>query len=69
MYPCSQTFSVDFLQLLKRQHLKNLKKSPNKFLKDKKFNIFIKKEIIDSNIELDVPKHPTFVCYIFRHCY
>ena len=45
---CSQIFSVDFLEfLLKRRHLKNLKKSANKFRKNKND----KKEIIDSNID------------------
>jgi len=45
MSHCSQTFNVDFLEsLLKRRHLKNLKKSANKFIKNKKFNIKIKKK-------------------------
>ena len=42
MSSCSQTFSVDFLEfLLKRRHLKNLKKFANKFIKNKIFNIMI----------------------------
>ena len=45
MSHCPQTFSVDFLKFLsKRRHLKNLKKSANKFVKNKKFNIIIKKK-------------------------
>ena len=48
MSPCLQTFSVDFLELLlKRRHLKNLKKSANKFAKKND-----EKEISDSNIDL-----------------
>ena len=36
-------FSADFLELLlKRRHLKNLKKSANKFKENKKFNIMMK---------------------------
>ena len=35
MSHCSQTFSVVFLEFLKRRHLKNLKKSSNKFMKNK----------------------------------
>ena len=42
MSHCSKTFSVDFLEfLLKRRHLK---KSANKFLQDKKFNLMMKKK-------------------------
>ena len=49
----SQRFSVDFLEfVLKRRHLKSLKKSANKFIKNKKFNKMMKKKIIDSNIDL-----------------
>ena len=41
----SQPFSVDFLEIfLKRRRLKNLKKSANKFIKNKKFNITMKKK-------------------------
>ena len=44
---CSQTFSVDFLEfLLKRRHLKNLKKSASKFVKNKQFNIMMKKKYL-----------------------
>ena len=43
MSQCLQTFSKDFLDfLLKRRHLKNLNKSADKFIKNKKFNIIIK---------------------------
>ena len=55
----------DFLEfLLKRRHLKSLKKSANKFIKKKKFNKLMKKKIINSNSDLMtnffekyVPKH------------
>ena len=41
----SLIFSVDFLEfLLKRPHLMNLKKYANKYVKNKKFNILIKKK-------------------------
>ena len=51
---CSQIFSVDFCEfLLKRRHLKNLKNSANKFIKNKKFNLFNdEKEIFDSKLNL-----------------
>ena len=40
MSQCSQTVSVDFPEfLLKRRHLKNFKKSVNKCVKIKKFNL------------------------------
>ena len=53
MSHCSQTFSEDFLEfILKKRHLKNLKKSANKFIKYKKLNMLMKKEIVDSNIDL-----------------
>ena len=43
MSHCLKTFSVDFQEfLMKRRHLKNLKKSANKFIKNKKFNIMMK---------------------------
>ena len=47
-------FYKDFLEfLLKRRPLNNLQKTANKFVKvDKKLNIMMKKEIIDSNIDL-----------------
>ena len=49
MSHCSQTFSVDFLEiLLKRRHLKFFKKSPNKSVKNKNDD----KEINDFNIDL-----------------
>ena len=49
----SQRFAADFEEfLLKRRHLKNFKKSANKFIENKKFNMMIKNEIIDSNIDL-----------------
>ena len=42
MSHCSQTFSVDFLQiLLKFRHFKNLKN----FVKNKKFNIMMKRSL------------------------
>jgi len=64
MSHCSQNFSVDFLQfLLKRRDLKNLKKSANKFVKNKNFNND-EKEIIDPNIDL-----LTNFCFCFRRCY
>ena len=52
---CLQIFSVDFLEfLLKRRHLKNLKKSANKFVENRKYNcnVNMKKKTIDSNIDL-----------------
>ena len=49
----SQGFSADFLEFLsKRRHLQNLKKSANKFIESKKFNIMGIKEIINSNFDL-----------------
>ena len=45
MFDCSQMFSLDFLEFsLKKRHLKNLKKSANKIIKNKKFNTLKKKE-------------------------
>ena len=45
MSNCWQTFFVDFLEFVKKKrHLKNLKKSANKFIKNKKIIIRIKKE-------------------------
>jgi len=42
MHHCLQTFFVDFPEfLLKRRHLK---KSPNKFIKNKKFSKMMKKK-------------------------
>jgi len=44
MFQCSKPFSVDFLEfLVKRRHLKHLKKSANKFIKNKKImrNMFL----------------------------
>ena len=44
MSNCWQTFFVDFLEFVKKKrHLKNLKKSANKFIKNKKIIIRIKK--------------------------
>ena len=65
MSHCSQTFSVDFVEFLwKRGHLKNLKKSVNKFLKNKKFSIMMKKKWMIITLiywqisdEKFVPKH------------
>ena len=37
---------------MKRQHLKNLKKSANKLVKNKKINKMMNKILIDFNIEL-----------------
>ena len=38
-------FAVDFLEsFMKRRYLQNLKKSANKFIKDKKINIMLKKK-------------------------
>ena len=41
-----------FWRLLKRRHMKKLKKSVNKFIDNKKFNVMIEKEIINSNLYL-----------------
>ena len=42
MSHCSQTFSVDFMELLlKSRNWKNLKKSANKLIKNEKFNKMI----------------------------
>ena len=50
---CSQTFSVNFLEFKgKIQNLKNVKKSANKFIQNKKFNILMKKDTIDSTNDL-----------------
>ena len=49
----SQRFSAGFLEfLIKRRHFKNFKKSANKFIENKKFNIMRKKEIINSIFDL-----------------
>jgi len=45
MSHCSQTISVDFLEfLLESRHLMNFKKSGKKFIKNKKFNLMMKKK-------------------------
>jgi len=52
-FSLSTNISEDFPEfLLKRRLLKNVKKSANIFIKNKKFIIITKKEIIDSNIDL-----------------
>ena len=52
MFHCSNPFSEDLLEfLMKRRHLKNLKKSANNFIKNKKFQDNDEKTI-DSKIDL-----------------
>ena len=52
MSHCSNPFSGDLLEfLMKRRHLKNLKKSANYFIKNKKIQ-YNDEKTIDSNIDL-----------------
>ena len=64
MVDFSQTFSVVFLEFLwKRRHLKNLKKSANKFIYNKKISI-----MIDSEIDIFTNFYSMFLNKKFAYC-
>jgi len=69
MSHCLQTFSEDFLEfLLKRRHLKNMPKSANKFIKNKKFNTIMQKKYLILTLIIENISIEKYVDFFYISC-